>query len=76
MDAGRQIVTLGCECLQHVSTSRIGAGLTLFTAFEAHFIEKNFTQLFGGPNIELLARQFVDFIFQLRHFLAELVGHA
>ena len=59
---------------QHIGVGGPGAGLGLAAAFQLHAVEQDFAQLLGRADIELAARQLVDFGFQRRLRLGEIVG--
>ena len=73
--ARRQFVTRGGEIFEDIRPRGIGPRLALFAPFKAHLVEQDFTKLFGARQIKRLARQFMRFGLERRHFLRKGVGH-
>ena len=68
------VMALGRHFFQHIDIGGPGAGLGLAPAFQAHLAEQDIAQLLGRADIEILARQLVDFGFQPALRLAEIIG--
>ena len=60
--ASRQIMPLCRQSFEHIGTSTISPRFGLFAAFDAHFIEQDFTKLLGRCDIEFPACELVNFL--------------
>ncbi len=66
-----QLVALRGQRFQHVGIGRPGAGLGLAAAGDALLVEKDFAELLGRADVEALAGEFVNLVFEARHLLRE-----
>jgi len=64
----------GGELFEDIGVGRPGAGLGLASTWQTHFAKKDVTELFGGTQIEFLAGQLVELVFERRHLLREAAG--
>ena len=67
-------MALGRHFFQRIHIGGPGAGLGLAAAFQAHLVEQDFAQLLGRADIEILARQLVNFRLQPALRFAEIIG--
>ena len=70
-DAGREVVALRRQLLQHVGAGAPGAGLAALAALQAHALEEDLAELLRRADVELLAGEGLDLVLQRRHALRE-----
>ena len=72
---GLGVVLLGRHVFQNIGPRRIGAGLALFAALNAHLVEQDLAQLLGAADVEGLPGDPGDLGLQPRHLLREGIRH-